>query len=483
MEEIQKMFNEAIKFHQTGKLNEAKELYEKILKINPNHSDALHLLGLIFNSLNQKDKAVEFITKAISILKYEVYYFNLATVFQEQNKIEEAIDMYEKAISINPNYEKAYYNLGRAFQEQNKLHKAITMYEKAISINFNYYGAYNNLSILYRAQNRLDEAIVMHEKAIAINPNYAEAHYWNKSLIYLSKGDLKEGFELYECRWQQDVSLLKRNFTQPLWLGKDSLNGKTILVHSEQGLGDTLQFCRYIPMVVKLNVKVIFEVEKPLLPLLKQIEGVVEFIIKGETLPSFDYHCPLLSLPHAFNTTLETIPPVLSNIKISEDKINYWKEKLKNISKPKIGLVWNGNPEHKNDHNRSLSLDKLINFLPKEFEYISLQKEIRTEDKSVLENSNISFFGNELNDFEDTSALIQNVDLVVSVDTSVAHLAGTLNKKTFVLLPFSPDWRWMLNRDDSPWYPSVKLFRQKEIANWDSVLKELNDSINSFFML
>lgn len=483
MKKIQKILNEAIKLYQTGKFNEAKDLYEKVLKINPNHSDALHLLGLIFNSLNQKDKAVKFITKAISIKEHEVYYCNLGLVLKEQNKFNEAICMFEKAISLNVNDIDAYNNLGLVLRDLNKHKEAIVMYEKAISINPNYSDAYNNLGIVFYDQNKLNEAIDMYEKAIFINPNYAEA-YWNKSLTYLTKGNLKEGFELYEYRWQKKYfSSLKRNFTKSLWLGKESLDGKTILIHTEQGLGDTLQFCRYISMVVKFNTKVIVEVEKSLLPLLKQIKGVVEFIVKGQKLPPFDYHCPLLSLPHAFHTTLETIPPVLSNIKISEEKINYWKNKFKDITKPKIGLVWSGNPEHKNDYNRSLSLEKLINFLPKEFEYISLQKEIRDEDKSALENSNISFFGDELKDFEDTGALIENLDLVISVDTSVAHLSGTLDKKTFVLLPFSPDWRWMLNRDDSPWYPSMKLFRQNAIGDWDDVLNNMSKNITNFFKL
>lgn len=382
--------------------------------------------------------------------------------------------MYEKTIFLNPNDLRAYNNLSLILSKENQIEKAIDMCKKILSINPSYLKAYVNLQSFYIEQEKLDEALEIFEKIIELDSENPEI-YFNKSQVYLKLGKFEEGFELYEYRKKLEDSI-QRKFSEPLWLGKELLNGKTILIHSEQGFGDTLQFYRYIPMVIKLNAKVIFEVEKPLLSLMKQIKGVVTFVEKGRKLPYFDYHCPLLSLPHAFKTTLETIPSIFP-IKANGVKINYWKNKFKNIKKSKIGLAWSGNSSHKNDHNRSISLEKLINFLPKEFQYISLQKEIRNEDKTALESSNILFFGDELHDFKDTAALIENVDLVISVDTSIAHLSGTLGKKTFVLLPFLVDWRWMLDRDDSPWYPSVKLFRQNASSDWDKVLNELVENI------
>lgn len=540
------IFDKALLLHQNNKLEEAKISYEEILKINPKHSNTLSLYGLILSDLNQKERALLYLKKAIKIQPKSVYYYNLGVglkkcnrtedaikvfeqaiilkpdnynaynnlglIFNEQGKLNEAISMFDEAIKINPNFSETYYNLGIVYTFLNQNDEAKKMYEKTISLNPNDLRAYNNLSLILGKENQIEEAIKVCEKILSIDSNYLKAYlnlysfylkqekleealkifekivelgseiaevYFNQSQILLKLGKLEEGFELYEYRKKLEDSV-ERNFTQPLWLGKESLNGKTILIHSEQGYGDTLQFYRYISMLVKLNTKVIFEVEKPLLSLLKEIG--VECVIKGRKLPFFDYHCPLLSLPYAFRTSLETIPAIFS-LKINQKKIDYWEKKFENITKPKIALAWSGNPTHKNDHNRSLSLEKLVNFLPKEFEYISLQKEIRDEDKSALENSNISFFGNELKDFEDTAALIENVDLVVSVDTSVAHLAGTLGKKTFILLPFSSDWRWMLNTDDTPWYPSVKLFRQNATCDWDSVLNNIRKDISNFFKL
>ena len=325
------------------------------------------------------------------------------------------------------------------------------------------------------ALNKHQEAIDCYNKAIAIKQDYYEA-IWNKSLALLLLGKLKEGFNLYESRWQKKhFTTPQRSFVKPLWLGNFSLDGKTILVHSEQGFGDTIQFCRYIKKLKNHNCNIILEVEKTIIPLMKQLNAASLIVEKGQALPEFDCHIPIMSFPLAFGTTLETIPTIKSYFNADREKENYFRSKL-DINRPKIGLAWSGSSTHVNDSNRSIKLElllKLLKFFSSDFEYVCLQQEVREDDRIVLDKSNIKFYGDELNNFDDTVALISNVDLIISVDTSVAHLSASLGKDTFVLLPFSPDWRWMTDRNDSPWYPTVKLFRQESFGDWDCVFEKL----------
>jgi hypothetical protein len=288
-------------------------------------------------------------------------------------------------------------------------------------------------------------------------------------------GNFQDGWQGYEWRWKNgDLPFFnnKRDFPEPLWLGEQSLVGKTILLHAEQGLGDTLQFCRYAPLVSQLGAKVILEVQRPLFKLLQNLAGVNQIVAMGDPLPTFDYQCPLLSLPLAFKTELDSIPLAPQCITSDMGKAARWEAKLGKKAKLRVGLVWSGSTIHKNDRNRSLTLSQLLPYLPPQIDYVCLQKEMRDVDKVLLaQHPEIQYFGDALEDFTDTAALCELVDVVISVDTSVAHLAGMLGKPTWVLLSFSPDWRWLLDRDDSLWYPSVKLYRQTRINDWDGALK------------
>jgi len=496
------IFNQAFDLHKQSKLTEAKELYEKFLENNHSHSDALHLLGLIYYSLSLHVKAIELVHKAISIKPHEIYYnslgnilkaqnnldeafnmyeialsknpdyaeasYNLANLLQEKNRLDEAMEMYAKSLLLDPNNATAFYNLGIILHTQNRHNEAIAMYKRALAINTNYIDVYINFGITLNAQNRVDEALLMYEKALSLNSNNQKAQ-WNKSFTLLLKGNLAEGFKLYEWRYS---TTQKRNFSQPLWLNNTSLDGKTILIHTDQGYGDTIQFCRYIEFFSELNCNIIFEVEKPLLSLLSQLQGVIQFVEKGEKLPEFDFHCPLMTLPLAFKTDMISIPAKKSYLNADTKKVQEWSDRLGSTCKPRIGIVWSGNPSHNNDHNRTIELAHILQYLPEGFEYISLQKEIRESDKDALYSSKIRYFGDELHDFSDTAALCENMDLVISVDTSVAHLCGALGKETYVLLPFSPDWRWLLDRVDTPWYPTMRLLRQKEIGKWENLFKK-----------
>jgi hypothetical protein len=299
------------------------------------------------------------------------------------------------------------------------------------------------------------------------------------------QGDFENGLPLYENRWYSDKASEfsgKRFFDRPIWLGSESIQGKTILLYGEQGLGDFIQFCRYVKLVVDLGAKVILETPHSLAGLMKGLDGISQLVITGEELPIFDYQCPLLSLPLALKTNLQNIPNRIRYININNhlNKSIEWKARLGLKSKPRAGLVWSGNPHHKNDHNRSLLLRDILPFLPNQFEYISLQNEVREVDKLTLDaNPHILSYASHLNDFLDTATLIDNLDLVISVDTSVAHLSGALGRKTLVLLPYVPDWRWLLDRDDSPWYPSMKLYRQTSIGNWNSALDRVKSDLSS----
>ena len=301
------------------------------------------------------------------------------------------------------------------------------------------------------------------------------------------QGDFENGLQLYESRWAAEKVCEiagKRFFDRPAWLGAESLQDKTILLYGEQGLGDFIQFCRYVKLVADLGANVILEVPQLLTVLMKGLDGVSQLVVKGKELPFFDYQCPLLSLPLAFKTNLDNIPNPSGYINLDSypNKTTEWKVRLGSKLKPRVGLVWSGNPHHKNDHNRSILLRDILPFLPNQLEYVSLQKEVREVDKLTLDsNPHILNFSSHLNDFVDTAALIENLDLVISVDTSVAHLSGALGRKTWTLLPNVPDWRWLLDRGDSPWYPSMKLYRQTCIGDWNSVLDRVKSDLSGNF--
>ena len=430
--------------------------------------------------LKRLDEALSSYDKAISIKPdYAEAYSNRGNALRELKRLDEALINFEKAIAIKPDYANAYSNRGIALQELKRLDEALASYDKAIAIKPDYVEAHSNRGIALHELKRLDEALACYNKAINIKPDCTTAH-WNLSLCNLLGGNFKNGWEEYEWRWKsEEISKTAgvRNFSKPLWLGVESLKNKTILLYSEQGLGDTIQFCRYAQLVAELGAKVILEVQKPLVNLLQNLKGPIQIIAKGDTPTNFDYQCPLLSLPLAFKTELHTIPS-LQSIWTDEEKIAEWQAKLGKKSKLRIGIVWSGSAEHKNDHNRSLTLSKLLPYLSPNLEYVCLQKELRATDKELLlDHRQIKYFGDKLEDFTDTSALCELMDVVISVDTSIAHLAGTLGKPTWVLLPYCPDWRWLLDRNDSPWYPSAKLYRQEKIYDWNGVLEKVRSDL------
>ena len=321
--------------------------------------------------------------------------------------------------------------------------------------------------------NRSKPAIESYDAALKINPDYEDAK-WNKSLSLLLIGNFDQGWILFESRWKRDsFTEPRRNFSKPLWLGEESLKNKTILLYSEQGLGDTIQFVRYAKIISQMECKVILEIPESLVELFKEIKDFGTLIKRGEVLPDFDYQCPLLSLPLAFKTNITNIPFPNSYLFSKTKSLNKWAKKLNTKLKPRVGLVWSGKTTHKNDHNRSFALSSILSYLPDNFEYFSIQNELQDKDKSALSNSKIKHFGAEIENFDDTAALCSLMNIIISVDTSIAHLSGALGKKTWVLLPFNPDWRWLMNSEDTPWYSSAKLYRQAQKNNWQSVFNKI----------
>ena len=318
-------------------------------------------------------------------------------------------------------------------------------------------------------------------RSISINSNYADAH-WSKSIIKLLLGEYEEGWALYEWRWESGQSHPIENYTHRLWLGNEPIKNKVILIHAEQGFGDNIQFCRYIKLIENLEPrKIILSFPKELIKIISTLDSKFEIIDRGGLIPEFDIHCSLLSLPHALKTTLNNIPASIPYLFADTIKTQHWREKLGKKSKPRIGVTWSGSRLLKNDHNRSLLLNQLVPLFDLPLEFHALQKEIRACDLEVLNKlKQVKLHQDELLDFSDTAALIECMDLIISVDTSIAHLAGALGKEVFIMLPFAPDFRWMMNRKDSPWYPKAKLFRQEKLHDWDSVVGILKSELSNF---
>jgi len=460
--------NLAIAMKELHFYDDALVIIQQAIALNPQNADSYNNQGNILKELKRYEEAILSFNQAIKLNpQYSQAYSNLGLTLKEQGLLDEAMVQYDVSLAISPDSADPYFYKGVILQERELFEEALTSYLKAIDLKSDYTEAYSNIGLIKKDLGLFDEAKECFKQAISIDPESAGAH-WNLSLCYLQEGNYLDGWKEYEWRWKLDsFKDVKMPFTQPLWLGEDSLEGKTILLYAEQGLGDTIQFCRYVPLVADLGAKVILDVQKPLVPLLKNLRGVSQMIAQGDPLPSFDFHCPLMSLPLAFKTELDSIPSSEGYLEVSEEKISEWHDRLGVKSKPRIGLVWSGNKVHKNDHNRSIKLKELIPLLPKGYEYISLHKEIREEDQIILsDHPEIKQYCELINDFSDTAALCTLMDQIISVDTSVAHLAGALGVKTLLLLPQISDFRWLLEREDSPWYESISIFRRNLELSW-----------------
>jgi len=503
--------------HQQGKAGEAYRLIVAALAVNPESADALSNLGLVLQRLKREAEALASFDKALAIAPTHIealnnrgsslltsgypddafIHFNKALVLQPGHlearinranalcalaRWEEALTDYHAVLTAAPSHSGAWFNLGNALRSMGRDVEALSAFDRCLSITPDNTKALNNRGMVLQALNRHHEASLQFEQATTVNKDYADAHF-NDALSLLTLGEFRRGLKKYEWRGKRTGMPPPRSFRQPLWLGEYPLQRKTILVHAEQGLGDSIQFARYAKLLAGAGARVFLEVPASLKDLFLQVEGVTGVVGTGEQLPSFDVHCPLASLPLAFHTDLTTIPisiPYLQAPKLQTDK---WRTRLERIASPRIALAWAGNPNHPNDRNRSIALarlDPLLAALPGHF--ISIQRgvpnaDIPQLDRVLRHGSLVDHLGEELADFCDTAAILTLVDLVISVDTSVAHLAGAMGRPVWIPLPFSPDWRWMLGREDSPWYPTARLFRQPSPSDWESVIGHLRDEL------
>ena len=473
--------------HKTGKLAEAKIYYLQLLNNNFRKDEVLHLLGTVEFELKNFISALNFVEESISInFNNENAHSNRGLILQNLNMLNESLNSFDEAISINPNFFEAYSNRGNVLNELKRFDQAIESYNKSIAINPNYAKAYYNLGCTYKKINKLKDAIYNFDKALEIDPNYINAII-HKSSIELLKGNFKVGMTLSERRFELKSSgLFKRNFNKPRWTGKENLKNKKILLISEQGLGDIIQYCRYVTLLKNLGAIVIFEVPKKLIPLLSSLDGVALFVEQNKIISSYDFYCPLLSLPLAFNTDLTTIPNNIPYLSVAENLKFKWKNYI-GLEGFKIGICWQGN--------KASELDKGRNFPVRLFESISNMKNVRLislQKNDGIEQLNYlskkirieklpDDFDENGNSFLDTAAVMNCLDLIITSDTSLTHLAGALGVDTWLVLQLVPHSTWLLNTDKSSWYPRHKLFRQKQIGDWESVFEEIKDQLQKKF--
>jgi tetratricopeptide (TPR) repeat protein len=462
---------------------EALEAFRRAVALQPAFIEGHYNQGTILLKLKRPAEALEAFDHAIALkADYAEAHNNRGNALRELDRMDEALKSFDQAVALRPGYVKAHNNRGTLLKELMRLDESIEAYDRAIALQSDYAEAHYNRGNALKEMKRLNESIADYDRAIALHPDFAHA-YWNKALHKLLLGDFQEGWRLYEWRWKTELKDDVRSFTQPLWLGETPLDGQTLLIHAEQGFGDTLQFCRYALMAERKRAKVVLETPGALASVLATLPGKPLIIPVGGPMPPFDLQCPMMSLPLAFKTTLETIPAEIPYLFPDPIKKAFWNEALGPKTRPRVGLAWSGKPGHKNDLQRSIPLEVFRPLFELPLEFHSLQREYRDRDKALLETgAPIRDHHNELLDFSDTAALISEMDFVISVDTSVAHLSGALGKPVWILIPFFPDYRWQLDRTDSPWYPTAVLFRQTSRGDWAPVLQEVVERIRKEFI-
>jgi len=475
--------NRGLILQELKRYEESLESFDNAIRINPKYSNAFYNRGNVLKELKRYEESLESFKAALRINpNFSDASSNLGVVLQEQKRFDEALESYDNAIKIDSNLSVAFINRGVVLQELKRFDEALESYDKALKINPTSSEVFSNRGSVLQELKRFEESIDSYDKALSIDPKFSEA-FSNKSLCLLITGNFQQGLSYYEWRWHsKDFPSPKRSFSKPLWLGNEDIQSKIILIHSEQGLGDTLQFSRYLFLMSNLGAKVYFEVEEKLMRLLSlTFSSICTFIPKGSRLPDFDFHCPLLSLPLAFKTDINSIPSQLSYLTAEEVNVDLWKSRI-GSSGFKVGINWQGS-QAKIDAGRSfpVSLYKEIAKIP-EVRLISLQKGFGTDQlDNIPEGMKVETLGDDFDNgpdaFIDTAAVMKCLDLVITSDTSIAHLAGALGVPTWVALKYVPDWRWLLDRTDSPWYPSVRLFRQKERNNWETVFDEMKHEL------
>ena len=502
---------------QSGQMGEAYRLMSAALKINPNVPDVLINFANVLHGLKRDDEALASIDKALALRPGDpealLYRGNALNALNRPNEAlpcfdavlarspghrdallnrgvaraalghhDQALTDFDAILARAPKDVEALYNRGTALIELGRYADALLALDHALGSSPQHLRAWNNRGRALQALNRHEEAIASFDKALAADRTYGDAHF-NAAMSLLTCGNLQRGFSEYEWRWKRTgMTDARRGYSGRLWLGEFPIDRRTILLSAEQGLGDTIQFVRYAPLLARMGAQVVLEVQAELKELLSAVDGVSSCHARGETLPAYDLYCPLGSLPLALKTEPATIPSADRYIGADEVHIAKWRPRLEALGRPRIALAWSGNPQHVNDRNRSIPLSRLAPLWSSGAKhFVGVQRELREGDAELLAGEpRVTQLGTELDDFADTAAVLALVDLVITVDTSVAHLAGAMGRPVYVLVPFSPDWRWTLAGESSRWYPTARLFRQPSVGDWDSVIERLRGELARF---
>lgn len=472
-----------------GAFDEAEAELRRAIQLDAGNANAHINLGGLLCGQGRLEEAESHLKTALQLRGDSPEALNsLAVVMRGTGRLDEAENLLERAVALKPDYAEARNNQGAVLRDLGRFDEAEAALQEALRLRHDYASAHANLGNVLLDRMRTDAAQAEYLEALRLNPDYVEAH-WNIALLYLMRGDFENGWREYEWRLKRgELRHLYPALPAPLWQGED-LAGKTLLLYAEQGMGDTLQFIRLAPMLAQRGARVILECQPALKRLLGSAHGLARIVAKGETLPPFDFQCPLLSLPQRLNLTLDSIPAEMPYLAAEQALTQRWRERLAGYPGLKVGLVWAGDPRkndldaHRIDRRRSMTFAQLSPlFGIAGASLFSLQKgEASAQAEHAVREGRLSDFTAELDDFADTAALVENLDLVISVDTSVAHLAGALGKPVWLLSRFDGCWRWLLERDDTPWYPTMRLFRQQRQGDWEEVVsrvaKELGKNV------
>ena len=509
---------------QLGRMGEAHRLFSAAVKVNPRAAGGWANLGQALHALKRNDEALECLDRARALDAN-----NLAILNQHANVLlslgraeaalaefqellarvpqhaearlncgiahaalghhEQAVSEFDAALAAMPGHPGAHYNRGQALHELGRFAAAIEAHDRALASAPQHAGAWLHRGRALAALNRLDEAMTSYGKARAAGKDHPDIQF-SEALALLTLGDYRNGFEKYEARWRRTGMPPPQSRKGPLWLGDYSLARKTVLLHAEQGLGDTIQFARYVPLLAGTGAKIVLEVQSELTALMARLDGGATVIARGEAPPPFDVHCPLGSLPLALRTEPDTVPAQIPYLSADDASLAKWSARIRELGRPRIAIAWSGNPNHYNDHNRSLAFARLAPLFAnpstasaygKGARFISIQREVRAEDAPGLAaETSVTHVGADLQNFTDTAAMIALSDLVISADTAVAHLAGAMGRPLWVLIPFAPDWRWTLSGEASPWYPTARLFRQTTPGDWDGVIARVAAELSKY---
>lgn len=463
-------------FQRFGNHAQAAASFGEAVRLRPHFAEGYNNLGVALLNAGELEKALANFRKAIELKPDHIEgHKNAGIALRDLGRLDEAVASFEAALRLKPDYADGLISLGLAQMQQGNVEEAIASYQRALEIKPDFAEGHNNLGIMYLEQGRIADALAQYRKTIRLKPDYPDGH-WNHALMLLLLGDFRHGWLEYE--WRRKLKNVGAAIRQPLWTGTP-LEGRTILIFTEQGAGDTFQFVRYAPLVKERGGRVLFACRESMLPILSRCSGIDQFMAHGTPPPPFHFFAPLMSLPGIFESTLHTIPSSVPYVFADLVRVESWREELQGIIGFRIGIAWQGDPKYPGDRRRSIPL---ANFEAvahvKGVSLISLQKGPGVEQvPNLADRFQVIDLSNKLDTsggaFMDTAALMNNLDLVITSDTSIAHLAGALGVPVWVVLGKVPDWRFLLERDDSPWYPTMRLFRQEQLGDWRSVFDQV----------